>query len=61
MHLALGAVNDVGQTNAMLLVAVIAIAIFWRLILRTLLVVIGAAVLVALGYGAVMLIQAMHT
>ena len=60
MHLALGTVQDPGSVEAVLVSAVIAIAIFWRLIVRVLLVVIVATLLVALTYGAVTLVQAMH-
>lgn len=60
MHLALGTVDDVANVKAVLVVAAIAIAIFWRLILRIILVVVVAALLVALTYGAVTLVQAMH-
>jgi hypothetical protein len=60
MHLALGTVHELATEKALLVLAVIAIAIFGRLILRIILVVVAAALLVALTYGAVTLIQTMH-
>jgi hypothetical protein len=60
MHLALGTVHELANEKAILVLAVIVVATFGRLILRIILVVVAAALLVALTYGAVTLVQAMR-
>jgi hypothetical protein len=60
MHLAAGTVAELRNARVPVMMALLAIAAFWRTIIRMILAIIAAAALIALGFGVVMLFQTMH-
>lgn len=60
MQVAQQAAADIPGVRVALVVAVVAIAVFWRAIIRIVLAVIVAILVVALGFGTVLLLQALH-
>jgi hypothetical protein len=60
MHAIHGAAQEVESARAAMLVIAAVLVIFWRQVLRVLLAIIAIAVMVAVGSGAIVLLQSMH-
>jgi hypothetical protein len=57
MHLAVGTVTEIQNAKVLFTIAVLVVAAFLRPIVRTLLTLVAAAALAALGFGLVMLVE----
>jgi hypothetical protein len=60
MQVTHGTAEEIENAKVVLVLGVIAIAAFWRTLLRIALAIIAALMLVVLGFGALMIFQAMH-
>jgi hypothetical protein len=60
MHLAQGTISNIGNAKVAIILAVIIIAAFWRAVVRLVLAILGAVILVAVGFGVLELTHALH-
>ena len=61
MHVTQVTAKDIENAKAAWLLTMIVIAVFWRTVLRATLAIIAAVVIVLVGFGAYVLLQAMHS
>jgi hypothetical protein len=54
------AVQSAEGIRVLLLLAAIAVAAFWRTVLRLVLILVLTTIIVAIGYGAIAIFQTMH-
>jgi predicted RND superfamily exporter protein len=60
MHAIHGAAQDVESARAAIVLIAAVLVIFWRFVLRAILMIIAIAVVVLVGSGALVLLQSMH-
>jgi hypothetical protein len=60
MNVTQSTAQDIENAKAALVLTTIAIAVFWRTVLRMVVAIIAAGIIVLVGFGAFVILQAMH-